>query len=353
MDDVLDQLAAWQKEGRTVAVATVVKTSGSTPRSEGAKLLVTDAGEIAGSVSGGCVEGDVASHAMEVLRDGRPRLVSYGISDEAGIEVGLACGGSIEVLIEGAGNLASYGAAADARRQETPASIATIVRPAARLGERALVVGGRLQGSAGDGKLDSAVQERASALLRQGVSRIAPAVDSHGEEVEIFYDSYPAPPTLLMIPLTKYAKILGYRVTVIDPRGVFATRERFADADELIIQQPADYLAGARIHENTSVVVLTHDPKLDEPVIKLVLNTDAAYLGAIGSRKTNEDRNRRLQAEGVSAEAIARMHAPIGLDIGSKTPEEIALAIMAEVVAARYGKAGPPLRSAALAVAAS
>jgi len=354
MDEILEKLEMWRNQGQDVAVATVVKTSGSTPRGEGAKLLVRGDGELAGSVSGGCVETDVALHAQEVLEAGRPRLVSYGISDEMGISVGLACGGSIEVLIEGGQAASDRTAIADLVRREVPVAIGTILRPEELLGQRVWFARGEINGSLGDAALNRAFSDAAARLLRSGQSKTLTATGSNGDEAELFVDTYSAPPTLLIfgavhvaIPLTKYAKILGYRVHVIDPRGVFATRERFAEADDLFNEQPEDYLARTEINENSYVVVLTHDPKFDEPTLKHVLSTRAGYVGAIGSRKTNQDRMARLEAQGVSRDLLARIHSPIGLDIGSQVPEEIALAIMAEVVAARYGKAGTPLRDTA------
>ena len=357
VDEILEKLESWRRQGSDVGVATVVKTSGSTPRQVGAKLLVRGDGELAGSVSGGCVEADVAVHAQEVLQAGQPRLVSYGISDEMGLSVGLACGGSIDVLIEpssprpvpeGEGALDAIAALV---RREVPVVLGTVLRPEALIGRHAWLARGELRGSLGDSALQQAFLQAAPGLLRSGQSKTISASSSDGEEAELFIDAYPAPPTLLIfggvhvaIPLTKYAKILGYRVHVIDPRGVFATRERFADADELFIERPEDYLARTEVNENSYVVVLTHDPKFDEPVLTSVLPTRASYVGAIGSRKTNQDRMARLEGQGVSRDLLARIHSPIGLDIGSQVPEEIALAIMAEIVAARYGKAGTPLR---------
>jgi xanthine dehydrogenase accessory factor len=322
-------------------------------------------------VSGGCVETDVALHAQEVLQAGQPRLVSYGISDEMGISVGLACGGSIEVLIEPTGRPSlqpsptavgegEFSAVAELVRREVPVAIGTVIRPEELIGRRAWLARGEVHGSLGDEALDKAFLDTAPRLLRSGQSKAQVAATSSGGEAELFIDTYPAPPTLLIfggvhvgIPLTKYAKILGYRVHVIDPRGVFATRERFGEADELLIERPEDYLARTEINENSYVVVLTHDPKFDEPVLEHVLRTGASYVGAIGSRKTNQERVARLEGRGVSRELLARIHSPIGLDIGSQVPEEIALAIMAEIVAARYGKAGTPLRDSAGAFAAA
>lgn len=361
MDEVLERLATWNAQGRDAAVGTVVKTTGSTPRGVGAKLLVSQDGELVGSVSGGCVETDVAMHALEALEQGRPRIVSYGISDEFGIEVGLACGGQIEVLIEG---LPAKNSGAAARRfsadvgelvrKEVPVVIATALRPDDVLGRRAVLAEGQLRGSLEDARLDESVRRHAPQFLRAGAPKTLVEPDSTGRDVEIFFDVYPAPPTLyifggvhIAIPLTKYAKILGYRVNVIDPRGVFATKERFAEADELAIEHPEDYLKRVQLNENTYVVVLTHDPKHDEPILKNVVGTRTSYIGAIGSKKTNRERMDRLMAQGVTREQLARVHAPVGLDLGAVSPEEIALSIMAEIVGARYGKVGSSMRDVA------
>ncbi|HZT09057.1 MAG TPA: XdhC family protein [Chloroflexota bacterium] len=248
----------------------------------------------------------------------------------------------------------AYDEIAELVRQETPVGVATVLRPETRLGRRVVLTGGELRGSLGDAALDAAALDQGARLLRSGQSKAFTARDSAGDEAEIFFDAYPAPPTLHIfggvhvgIPLMKFAKILGFRVNVIDPRGVFATRERFSEADDLAIEHPEDYLARAQLHENSYVVVLTHDPKQDEPILERVLQTRVSYIGAIGSRKTNQERVQRLLARGVDRERLAAVHSPIGLDIGSQAPEEIALAIMAEVVAARYGKAGTPLRDTA------
>jgi len=238
--------------------------------------------------------------------------------------------------------------------QETPAAVATVLRPEEKLGRRVLAVHGALQGTLGDDVLDRAVLEQAQRLIREGQARAVTVREGAGEEVEVFVDVYPAPSTLYVfggvhvgIPLMKYAKILGFRVHVIDPRDVFATRERFAEADSLVIEHPEDFLAKTQFNENSAVVVLTHEPRFDEPVLKKVLDSPVGYVGAIGSRATNRARVERLRADGVSDEKLARIHSPIGLDIGSQAPEEIALAIIAEIIAARYGKTGAPLREKA------
>jgi xanthine dehydrogenase accessory factor len=244
--------------------------------------------------------------------------------------------------------------------QETPAVVATVLRPEAMLGRRVLAVAGALRGTLGDDVLDRAVLAQCQRLVREGQSRAVALQSDSGDDVEVFVDVYPAPATLYIfggvhvaIPLTKFAKILGYRVSVIDPRGVFATRERFAEADELAIEHPDDYLQRVHFNENCAVVVLTHEPRYDEPVLKAALHTAAGYVGAIGSRATNRARIERLRAQGVSDDRLARIHSPIGLDIGSQVPEEIALAIIAEITAERYGKTGASLKERAGAVAAA
>ena len=244
-----------------------------------------------------------------------------------------------------------YERVADLVQNEDAAAILTILRPDDLLGTRALVTGGALEGSLGDSTADEVALPTAQRLIREGQSRAVKITNAQGVELEVFIDVYPAPPVLYIfggvhvgVPLTKFATLLGYRVKVIDPRGVFATPERFADADELIIEHPDDYLPRARFNENSAVVVLTHEPRFDEPTLKAVLDTPAGYVGAIGSRATNRARVERLREQGVSDEKLARIHSPIGLDIGSQAPEEIALAIIAEIVASRYGKTGASLK---------
>lgn len=255
---------------------------------------------------------------------------------------------------------AFYDEVARLAEDETPSAVVTALRPERMLGARVLAVGGALQGSFADESLDREALHWAQRLVREGQSHAVTVQNRAGEDVELFFDVYPAPATLYIfggvhvaVPLAKFAKILGFRVSVIDPRGVFATRERFADADELAIEHPDDYLARARFNENSSIVVLTHEPRYDEPILQSALDTAAGYVGAIGSRATNRARVDRLRARGVSDNKLARIHSPIGLDIGSQAPEEIALAIIAEIVASRYGKAGTSLREKAGAFAAA
>jgi xanthine dehydrogenase accessory factor len=236
---------------------------------------------------------------------------------------------------------------------ERPVVAATLIGGAGEVGERLIVFGdGSTEGSLGDGGLEAQVRRDGLAALRRGRAQRASYPGAAGESVEVFYDVYPAPPTLLIfggvhvgVPLAKFARQMGFRVKVIDARGQWANAERFPDADEIVVQYADDYLANARVDNSTYVVVLSHDPKLDDPALLHVLREPARYIGAIGSRTTNAKRRERLKAAGLPDELIERIHAPIGLDIGAETPDEIALAILAEMIAAKNGRDERPLPS--------
>jgi xanthine dehydrogenase accessory factor len=348
--DLLDTLRAWRADGQAIALATVVATAGSTPRPTGARLAVSEAGDIAGSVSGGCVENDVVYHAQEVLATGEPRLVRYAITDDMVWDVGLACGGTIEVWIEQLDDPASApppGSRPGLQAQlEQTIDAGRLVAQAllldgpGRLGARMLVwPSGATSGSLGDAALDRQAAADALAMLarpRAGSRRYEESA------ARVFIEVFPPPPHLVIfggvhiaIPLTAMAKTLGYRVTIVDPRRKFANRERFPDADQIIPQWPGPAVEQLDIGPSTACVILTHDPKIDEPALQSLLGKGAGYLGAIGSRKTHAERFERMAQHGVSAKQLAEVYAPIGLDIGAETPQEIALAILAEIVAVR------------------
>jgi xanthine dehydrogenase accessory factor len=324
-----------------------VSVAGSAPRGVGAKMAVAANGEMAGSVSGGCVEVAVRDAALEVLASGAPRLLRFGIADELGLTVGLACGGEIEVFVEAAANApAALGALEGHLRDERPVAAATAVRGRS-VGARLLVLGdGATEQTLGDPELDRRVAADAVALL--GAERSALRTypwPGAGEEVDVLIDVFPRQPTLVVvggsdtaIALSRIVRVLGFRVVVVDPRGVYATRDRFPEADEVVVRWPDEAIGTMRVDASTYVVVLTHDPKLDEPALAAALATEARYVGAVGSRKTAADRARRLAARGLSAEQVARIHGPIGLDLGANTPQEIALSIAAEMVAARHDR---------------
>lgn len=359
MREVLDDIERWHAEGKRIARATVVSVVGSAPRAVGAVLAVSDAGDISGSVSGGCVEPDVIEQAQAILRATRPgatpsatiptaKLLTYGVSEEQNFErIGLSCGGEIRVFVQALPD--DWRDLAAAIHRGRPAIEAIVIAGAPeRMGHAAIWIDGLRApiGDLGAPSLDTAAGAIATQLLRQGESG-AQMISIEGEQPqEVFFAAYQPQPTLLIvgaghitIPLTRLAKTVGYRVVVIDAREAFATRERLPDADEIIVDWPDEAMARLPLNTATAVAVLSHDDKFDVPALTVALRADVGYVGAIGSRGTREKRDRRLREAGLTDEQIRRIHGPIGLDIGAGPPEEIALAILAQVVAARHGKA--------------
>lgn len=345
MRDVLDDIERWRSEGKRVALATVVATWGSAPRAVGGKMAVAEGRRIAGSVSGGCVENAVAEAAAEVLKTGKVRLLKFGVSDDTAWSVGLACGGAIEVFVEPLGD-ATHGLVRDALRAERSVAVATVIDGTAEAVGRKLAISadGRAVGDLGD-----PIDRETRAALADGRSRRV----TLGEE-EIFIDVLLPSPRLVVVggvhiavALVQLAKALGWRTVLLDPREAFGNRSRFPDVDEIVSEWPDAALARLALNENTAVAVLTHDPKLDDPAVSAALASAAFYVGALGSSRTQEKRRKRLLAAGVSEDSLARLHAPIGLDLGGRAPEEIALSVMAQIVAARHGKAPVPAASPA------
>jgi xanthine dehydrogenase accessory factor len=307
MRDILDTLERWVAEGRRVATATVVATERSAPRDPGAMLAVSDTGEVAGSVTGGCVEPAVYEEARDVLAGGPPRLVTYGIADEDAFEVGLSCGGTVHIFVDLL-DAALLRELSEAIATERPVGFAVTV-DGPRIGDKRLADGG----ATGLVELDG---ERAFVL------------------------SFAPPPRMYVFGAVDHAaavarvgRFLGYHVTVCDARARFVTPERFPDVDELVVDWPDRFLAAAPVDERTAIVVLTHDHRFDVPLLEVALRTKAVYVGAMGSRTTTEEREAKLRAAGVTDAELARLHAPVGLPIGARTPEEVAVAIAAELVA--------------------
>ncbi len=364
MRELLDQIDLWHQQGKQVALATVVSVEGSTPRGVGAKMAMTPEREFVGSVSGGCVEADVFEHALQVIESGTPRVVEYGFTGDMAFEIGLACGGAMRVSIERLSTM-HYCSLAQAIRAQEPVVEVTVIGAPATLGAKMLIFqDGSKQGSLGLGQLDARVEEDARGALSMSRSRTRRyPLDSgvlgcdapDGEQmVELFVESHVPPATLVIIgaghvsiALASMASLIGYRVIVIDARSAFATRERFPHAAEIIVAWPHEALIGRPIGPTTSVAVLTHDPKFEEPLLPVLLSSSAAYVGVIGSRRTHAQRRERLQALGFSDRDLQRLSGPIGLDIGADTPEEIALSILAEIVATRHGRVGGPLSALA------
>jgi xanthine dehydrogenase accessory factor len=361
MKEVLGDIERWRRAGERVAVARVVGVEGSGPRDPGATMAVSESGEVAGSVSGGCVEGAVVTEALEALARGGARRRTYGYSDDEAFAVGLTCGGTIHVLVDP--ELPSvYEELRGALDAEEPVAVATVAELADGVEE--LVLGasilvhedGSCSGTLGSAPLDDVVRRDAVGALASGLSATR-HYGRHGEarqrDVAVFVEVFAPPPRMVIFgavdftaALAKVAKVLGYRVEVCDARPVFATRARFPMADEVIADRPERYLAkhGTALGPRDAICVLTHDPKFDVPAIVAALATHVGYLGAMGSRRTHADRLVRLAEVGLGEAQLERVMAPIGLDIGARTPEETAVAICAEVIAMRTGRAAPSLR---------
>ena len=351
MKEVAAELEQWLATGEPVAIATVVGIKGSAPRPLGATLIARAGEKIAGSVSNGCVESAVYEEAMDVLKDGRARVVNYGISDEFAFTVGLSCGGSIDVLVEPVGAL--HRIAVEAVRSDRPAVLIRIVAPAERAGTVALLAEDRA-----DGWTPELTELKVSALaaLSEGRSRVVAARLGHADAT-VFLEGLAMPPLLAIVgathvgqALAHLAKAVGYRVVVADPRTALANPERFP-AMEILAAWPEEALATLRFGPSSAIAVLAHDDKFDHPALLAALKSSAGYVGAIGSRTTNEKRLAWLRAQGVAERDLARVHAPIGLDIGASSVEEIALAILAEIVAVRRHRSGRSLSAESLATA--
>ncbi|HEX3266939.1 MAG TPA: XdhC/CoxI family protein [Gaiellaceae bacterium] len=340
MKEILGDIKRWQQGGERIALATVVATRRSAPRPVGAKLGVSTGGELAGSVSGGCVENEVYGVAQEVLGGAGPRLLTYGISDDLALEVGLPCGGEIDVFVEEADErlLERLRAIVEDERR---AVLFTVV-DGEGIGETWLAVEGEAT------EAPTALAAQVDELLRLGRSR---AFEHEGRTV--FADVFEPPPRLLVIgavdtaeALCGAAKQLGWRTIVADARGKFATAERIPSADELVVGWPEEALEHVRPDSATAVIVLTHDDRFDVPALKGALETDAFYVGALGSRRNQERRRERLLEAGVLEESLDRISGPCGLDIGAVTPAETAVSILAEMLARRADRSGGPLQTA-------
>jgi len=341
MRDILPDMDRWREEDTSIALATVVQTWGSSPRRVGSKMAFTLDGKITGSVSGGCVENAVVEAGMEALETNLPRLLHFGVADETAWDVGLACGGSIDIFVKPL-DIRFFEALHSTMLDEEPAVLVTVVRgPQDLLGREILVRDKSALGTLGI-EWDEKVLKLAIETLAQGLSRRFLL----SESVEVFLEVILPPSTLILvggvhiaIALTSLAQTLGYRTILIDPRTAWSTVERFPHVDQIIQAWPQEAFRKVKLTRSTAVAMLTHDPKLDDPAVKIALNSPAFYVGALGSKSTRAKRRERLLNDGVSELQLSRLHAPIGLDIGAETPEEIALAIMAEIVEAHRRQA--------------
>jgi xanthine dehydrogenase accessory factor len=383
MRDVLDALMPWWEAGETVGVGTVVATFRSAPRPPGASMLVGPDGTAVGSVSGGCVEGAVYEEATATVESGRPVLKRYGVSDDDAYAIGLTCGGILDVFVEPMSRetFPELGEVAADVAAGRPVAVATVIDhpDPTRIGRRLVVRPDRapdLGGgdtpaeasprsgarSLGSQRMDDAVHDDALGLLAQGRNATltyGPDGERRGEGMRVFVWAFAPRPRMLVFGAIDFAaavarvgSFLGYQVTVCDARPVFATRSRFPDADEVIVAWPHRYLAteaeAGRIDQRTVIAVLTHDPKFDVPLLEVALRLpEVAYIGAMGSRRTHEDREQRLREAGLTDAEIGRLSSPIGLDLGARTPEETAIAIAAEIIAGRWGGTGHRLSAGA------
>jgi xanthine dehydrogenase accessory factor len=390
--EVIGQVERWRREGRRVALARVVGVEGSGPREAGATMAVSEDGEVAGSVSGGCVEGAVVTEALAALEDRTgARRCTFGYSDDEAFAVGLTCGGTVHLLVDP--ELPTvYDELRTAIERSEPVVLATVTdvgeqfggavgvdgagpvsgtevtRVNATGGDCGPVDGTRLgasmlvredgtgAGTLGEAHLDEVVRRDAAGALASGLSatrHYGPTGEARQGSVEVFIEVFARPPHMIIFgavdftaALAKLGKVLGYRVTVCDARPVFATAARFPMADEVVVDRPERYLhrVGAELSDRDAVCVLTHNSQFDVPAIAAAILTKVGYIGAMGSRRTHADRMAHLEKAGVDAQLVQRVMAPIGLDIGARTPEETAVAICAEIIALRTGRPGLSLR---------
>ena len=358
MKNILDDIEKWLREGHSVALATVVKTEGSSPRENGAVMAVNDKGEVTGSISGGCVEAAVIEEALTLMEEGKAKLISYGVADELGFEVGLTCGGTIQVFIEKLElkpleKKLPLKVIFDAIRKASdhPFALCTMVKGKAIRSKMIITENNDRLGTFGNNELDRIVALDAQELLDRGIKDFryyGYGGELYQKDIAVFIESFTPPPHLIIFgavdftrSLCKLAKmLLAYRVTICDARSRLATTKRFPEADEIVVDLPSKYLKTIKIDHRTIIAVLTHDPKFDVPILATAVGTPAAYIGAMGSRKATTERIERLREAGLTQTEIDRINSPIGLDIGARTPDETAVSIMAEIIAQRNERSG-------------
>ena len=355
MREIIDEITPWYENGTPFALATVVRTWSSAPRPVGAAMAVSSTAEVIGSVSGGCVEGAIHEEALEVLKTGQAKSVTYGVSDDNAFSVGLTCGGTIEIYIQliDKQSFPEFGTVVLAIKEQRPIAVATIIDGLANIGARIIFDADQVWGSLNSAGLDYSVIEDGRGYLSAGHThtlKLGPAGERLGEDVSIFIESFAPAPRMIVFGAIDFAgavarvgKFLGYHVTVCDARALFTTKKRFPEADEVIVDWPHRYLATVDVDARTVICVLTHDPKFDVPVLEIALRSKAGYIGAMGSRRTHADRLARLREIGMSESELARLRSPIGLDIGPRTPEETAISIAAEIISDLTGGSREPL----------
>ncbi|WP_353952800.1 XdhC family protein [Knoellia sp. S7-12] len=362
MREVLTELREWWDAGESAALATVVETFNSSPRPAGASMLVGPHGTAVGSVSGGCVEGAVYEEGQGVIASATPELVHYGISDDTAYAVGLSCGGQLDVFIEKVDRetFPEFGDVADDIEAGRPVAVVTVVEhpEAGWVGRRLVVRSDSVTGALGSTRAEEAVTADVRGLLANGLTETltyGPHGERRGEGMRVFVASYAPKPRMVVFGAIDFAAavaemghFLGYAVTVCDARPVFATPARLPAADDVVVAWPHTYLRdeveAGRIDGRTVLCVLTHDPKFDVPLLEVALKLpEVAYIGAMGSRLTHDERMARLREAGLSEAELDRLSSPIGLDLGARTPQETAVSIAAEIIALRWGGHGDRL----------
>jgi len=340
MRELLEQIEIWMNNGKSVALATVIKTWGSSPRQVGAGMALTADGGMAGSVSGGCVEGAVIDASLEVLKSGKTARLHFGVADSEAWEIGLACGGEIDVFVRvfGRSQLEIWKSAF--QTDQTFCSALLVSGPEKLLGSE-LILGEDGNALGGDFPIEQkqSIVEAVRKVIAKGKSSSKIIeVDILGE---LFLNRVQMKPTLIIVggvhiavPLVKLAEIVGFEVIVIDPRRLFGSEERFPGVKQVLSEWPEKAFQKILVNQSTAIVMLTHDPKIDDPALKIALASRAFYIGALGSKKTHKKRVDRLKADGVESEKLNLIHAPIGLNLGGRSPEEIALSVIAEIVKA-------------------
>ncbi len=340
MFELLDTVETWLQQGKAVALATVAETWGSSPRQVGAKMAVTADMAMVGSVSGGCVEGVVIQEAVECLVDGRPRLLNFGVSDETAWDVGLACGGKVSVYVEALDKLWWQAAACAVRANHAMSTATILTGPSA--GQKVY-----LDAVTGDiGQTPGLAAEQSEALAKAARSALERKQTEHKRTVDldVLIEVLRPQPRLIMVggahvavALQSFARQLGFQVVLVDPRQVFASHDRFPDLETIFTSYPDKAFSQLGLDSETYIAILTHDPKIDDPALRVALPSNAAYIGILSSRRSHQQRIERLTKAGLDPRLFERIHVPIGLEIGAKTPEEIALAIMAQIVSVRNG----------------
>jgi xanthine dehydrogenase accessory factor len=362
MREIIQEVLPSFNSNKPFALATVTRTWSSAPRPVGAAMAVLESGEVIGSVSGGCVEGAIHEASLEVLKTKTAQSVTYGVSDDNAFAVGLTCGGTIELYIQNVdqSTFPDFAEIATKIEDKKAVAVATLVSAESGIGARIVLTKSDASGSLGNSQLDHAAIEGARALLNHGTTKtlkLGPNGENRMDDVSVFVESFAPAPRMIIFGAIDFAaavarigKFMGYYVIVCDARALFATKRRFPDADEVIIDWPHRYLPTIEVDESTVICVLTHDPKFDVPVLEIALRTKAGYIGAMGSRRTHEDRLLRLKEVGMTDAELAQLKSQIGLDLGGRTPEETAISIAAEIISNQVGGTNQPLKNGSEAI---